>query len=440
MKRLLFFLLVIPFCLHAQEEVYDLRKCLETGLQYNYDIKIVRNNQQISDNNVTPGNAGYLPVINLSSDYTGALNNIYRQYDANGTPLANANNTLNQSFNAGVYLTWTVFNGFTVHTNYQRLKELQQMGELNTRIEIDNFIASLSAEYYNYIRQSTRLENLRYAVRLSKERLRIAEERYGIGSVSRMDMQQAKVDFNADSSRLVRQKEVLYASRIELNRLMGIGEIEMPVITADTSIEINVLFTNKEERWQDVLVRNPFLLLSEREIFLSQLDLRTLQSVNYPYLRLNAGYGYTHARNQAGVYRKQNTLGLTYGATLGFTLFDGMNRTRQQRNAKIEIENQKLAYDNIILNLKSEFSNIWMAYQNNMGLLGLEEENVKTAEENYEIALERYKLGDLSGIELREAQNSLLEAEERLDQARYDIKLCELSLMQIEGRITDLLE
>jgi len=71
--------------------------------------------------------------------------------------------------------------------------------------------------------------------------------------------------------------------------------------------------------------------------------------------------------------------------------------------------------------------------------LHLEAENVKTAEDNYSIALERYKLGDLSGIELREAQNSLLEAEERLVQSEYNTKLCELSLMQISGRISELL-
>lgn len=78
---------------------------------------------------------------------------------------------------------------------------------------------------------------------------------------------------------------------------------------------------------------------------------------------------------------------------------------------------------------------MWMAYQNNMELTNLEKENLQTAHDNYDIALERYKLGDLSGIELREAQNSLLEAEDRLVQAQYNTKLCEISLIQISGNI-----
>ena len=125
--------------------------------------------------------------------------------------------------------------------------------------------------------------------------------------------------------------------------------------------------------------------------------------------------------------------------TLGIRIFDGTNRNRQQNNARITIENRKLEYDQLLLNIKGDFSNLWMAYQNNMALLNLEADNVKTAEDNYENAIDRYKLGDLSGIELREAQNSLLEAEERLVQAQYNTKLCEISLLQVSGRISALL-
>ena len=91
--------------------------------------------------------------------------------------------------------------------------------------------------------------------------------------------------------------------------------------------------------------------------------------------------------------------------------------------------------EELTLSLKSDFSNLWMAYINNMELTTLEKENLTHAIENYEIAIERYKLGDLSGIELREAQNSLLEAEERLVQAQYLTKLCEISLLEISGGI-----
>ena len=83
---------------------------------------------------------------------------------------------------------------------------------------------------------------------------------------------------------------------------------------------------------------------------------------------------------------------------------------------------------------------MWLAYQNNIELTKLEIESLENAELNYEIAMERYKIGDLSGLELREAQNSLLEAEQRLLNAQYNTKLYEISLMHISGTVGHYLE
>ena len=55
-------------------------------------------------------------------------------------------------------------------------------------------------------------------------------------------------------------------------------------------------------------------------------------------------------------------------------------------------------------------------------------------------AMERYLLGDLPGIEMREAQKSLLDAEERILTAQYNTKLCEISLQQISGNVMVYLE
>jgi outer membrane protein TolC len=430
-------LLFWGFFVNAQE-TFNLKQCIEKGLEQNYQIRITKNTQHISDNNFSVGNAGFLPTLDLNSSYSGTLNNT-DQFPADGSNVIRNNNVNNTAFNVGVNLNWTVFDGFKVFTNFDRLKELQQKGELHTRLNIENFIANLSSEYYNFVQQNIRLNNLKSAVKLSKERLRIVEARYKIGSLSRLDLQQARVDFNADSSKLIRQQEVYFASRIKLNQLMAMDKVDDKINITDTAIHFNPLLA-KDELWQQTLKSNVFLLLSEKEKQLSVLDLKTAQSKNYPYLRLYAGYGYTQNKYDISTYRQQNQLGGNYGLTLGFNLFDGFNRQREQRNARIQIENKSLEMQELELSLKSDFSNIWMAYQNNMQLTMLERENLTNAIENYEIAMDRYKLGDLSGIELREAQNSLLEAEERLVQAEYNTKLCEISLMQISGQMTKYLE
>jgi outer membrane protein TolC len=412
--------------------VYTLQRCLEIGLERNYNIRIARNEQLISENNLSIGNAGYLPSLNLNAGYSGLVENRKQELAADGS-IVNSNGIQDQSLTAGLNMEWTIFDGLKIQTNYQRLRELQKTGALNTRLTIEDFISQLSAEYYNYVQQKIRLKNLRSAVSLSRERLRIVEARYNIGSMSRLDLQQAKVDFNADSSRLIKQYEVLQTSRIRLNEMMALEDVNKNIMVRDSVIVPNALL-EEETLWNKTLSSNAGLLLSQKNKTLSALDYKTVKSRNFPYLKLNAGYGYDLYKYGTGSYKQQENLGFNYGLTLGFTIFDGFNRKREQKNARLQIENRQLEYEQLELRLKSDLSNIWIAYRNNLELLSLEKQNLSTATENYEIAIERYKLGDLSGIELREAQNSLLEADERLLLAEYNTKICEISLMQISGQ------
>ena len=438
MKRIWIGWFCFFLCMMAEaQQSMNLQQCLKIGLENNYDLRISRNEQRISDNNLSLGNAGFLPTLDASSDLsTQSLNT--DQFPSDGSESVTLRNSKTSTFDAGIDLNWTLFEGFKVKTNFDRLKELKNIGQLNTQYDIENFISDFTSEYYNYVQQALRMRNLRHAVDLSRERLRIVESRYQIGSLSRLDLQQARVDFNADSSQLIQQYEVLHTSRIRLNQMMGMPNVEQSLSVNDTNIVFNAQLS-KEDLFRDMMTKNTSLLLTQKNQVLSNLDLKTLESRNYPYLKLNAGYGFTNYDYNQGTWDKQRTWGPNIGLTLGFNIFDGFNRKREQKNARIEIENRQLELDRFKLSLQSDFSSMWMSYQNNILLTQLEEESLRNALLNYEIAMDRYKLGDLSGILLREAQNSLLEAEQRLLTARYKTKLYEISLMLISGRIGEYL-
>lgn len=442
MKRIILSsaLIFTVFATYAQEQVFTLSKCLEIGLENNYSLRITRNEEQISKNNVTLANAGFLPTLDLSAGYDAQLNS--NNSELRGTSdIQKTRNAFDQTANAGLDLNWTIFNGFSVSTNYKQLKELERMGETNTRIALEDFIAGMAAEYYNFLQQRLRLNNYYNAVLLSKERLRIVEERYNIGNFSRLDYQQAKVDFNADSAQYMKQQEVVITSRIALNEMMAIDQVYTPIETVEKVIIINDTL-DFVDLWHCTLGNNATLLLAGQNNTLAQLDYKKVLSRNYPYVKFKAGYDYgfnRYGNNGNSSTVRRHAWGGNAGISIGFTLWNG-NRRREMRNAKIAMENVKLTRDKLELSLKADLGNLWQAYQNNLELLNLEKTNVITARENHEIAKERYMLGDLSGIEMREAQQSLLDAEERLLAVEYDTKLCEISLMQISGKITELLK
>lgn len=416
---------------------YTLKSCLEQGLLNNYALNIVRNEEKISQNNATLANAGYLPTLDLSAGYTGNLNNTETKLRATGEKTTE-NGVFDQTVNAGVNLNWTLFDGFSISTTYQQLKELERQGRTNTRIAIEDLIASITAEYYNLIQQKIRLKNFRYAVSLSKERLRIVEERYHIGNFSRLDYQQAKVDFNADSAQYMKQQELLHTSRIELNELMANENVDQPILIQDSIINVNT-WLNFEELWNATLQINANLLKAEQNNRIAELDYKKICARDYPYLKMNAGYGYTLNKYDISANSRRSNLGLNIGVTVGFRLFDG-NRKRQRNNARIAVKNARLEREQLEQALRADLSNLWQAYQNNLQMLNLERQNLIAAKDNHDIAMERYMLGDLSGIEMREAQKSLLDAEERILAAEYDTKLCEISLLQISGKITHYLQ
>ena len=420
MRRILITILAVSAALGAKaQEVYSLKQCIETGLERNYSIRIIRNEQLISDNNATQGNAGYLPTIDLSGGFSGTVNNNRNKLSDGTTEKENGVNS--ETGNIGLNVNWTVFDGFGIQAEYARLKELKKMGELDTRLTIEDFVATLSGDYYNMIRQYIRLRNLRSSLDLSRERVRIAEERYHIGSGSRMDLQQAQVDFNADSSNVLNQLEVVHTSRIRLNELMALDNIDEQIALKDSVIRPNI-FLDEVDLWQSTLASNASLLIAQKNQTLSELDYKKVKSRDYPYVKLNAGYGYTANWYEVGATDLQQRLGLNYGLTVGLNLFDGFNRRRERRNARIQIENSQLKKQELELGLRADMSNLWMAYRNNLDLWSLEKENVIVALENHRIAIDRYKLGELSGIELREAQISLLEADERQSIAEYSTR------------------
>ena len=413
-----------------------LHECLKIGLENNYSIRIVRNNQQITDNNATRANAGALPTVGLTGGYSGQLNNTRTTSRDGG--VSSENGIYNNSANAGLSASWALFDGFRIQANYDRLQELKSLGVIQTKITMEDFVAGLTSEYYNYIQQQIRLSNFRYAVSLSRERLRIVEARYLIGSFSRLDLLQARVDFNADSSAYMKQTELVLASRIRLNEMMANHNVtdELPIQDSLISIDKTLEWNQLEQK---TMVTNAELLASERNMAIAELNLKSIRSRNYPYVNMNAGYGYNWNGYGSGTTQYRNQFGPTAGVTVGYTIFNG-NRQREQRNARIEIDNASLRKQELEQSLMADLANFWQAYLNNMQIIRIGEENLIAAKENLEVAQERYLLGNLSGIEMREAQQSLLNSEERLLTARYNTKLCEISLLLISGNVFEYLE
>lgn len=438
-------LLCCIFSLHAQEAparperlIYTLQDCLRRGLESNLQLQVTRNDEQAAHNNATLANAGALPTLDATAGYRPSFT-ASDNYKVKATGEKGSNNSaFDYGLNAGATLNWTLFDGFKIQTNYRQLRLLEQRGETDTRIAAEDLIANIASEYYNYIQQIIRRAHYRYALRLSRERLRISELNYQTGRFSGLDYHLAKVDFNADSAQYVKQQQQVRNSLIKLNQLMSNQNITQWINVPDSSIIVRDDL-QLEPLWQQTLDANSSLLRATQNTQYAELDYKKVLSRNYPYLRLNAQYAYNFNHYGNSTYETRDNQTINGGLTVGINIFDG-NRRRERRNAQLTIENRKLQRQQLEIDLHANLTTFWQAYSNNLQLLALQQQNLEIAEGNLEIAMERYKLGEISGFDMRQVQKSLLDAEERVLQVQYDAKVCEISLLLISGNIGYYLE
>jgi len=433
--RLSLLILIYLYVVPAQgQNVYGLKDCISIGLERNFSILIAKNDETIAKNNYTPGNAGFLPKIDLIGNSSGTVNNS-KLNNTDGTKSV-SNGVFNTITYGSAELGLTIFSGFKAVTTYKKLGELNQLGQLNTQLTVENLISDIVSGYYGYILQVQLMNNLKYALILSRERLRIDQDRYLLGSGSKLEVLQSRVYVNSDSSNLSRQNEVVRSAQIRLNQMMAVENLGNEFASKDTTIDVNPGLIY-EKLLEETITNNTNLQIASKNKTISDYDYKLVLSRSYPYLNFLGGYGYTYNTFDQSINKNQIIGGVNYGLTLGLNLFDGNNQRRNIHNSVIDRESKDLRYREVEQGVKADLLTIYSAYSNNLRLISLEEQNFQTARENLDIALERYKLGSLSGIDLREVQKSLLDARERLISAHYQTKLAEVSLQLISGKIME---
>ena len=418
----------LPF-LTAQEQL-SLEQAIDIGLKSNYDITIEKNNATIASTNNTLGNAGMLPKIELQAA-TSLANNATKQEFSSGL-IVDKSGVQSNNINAGVYLTWTLFDGFKMFAAHNRLKDLDAMGVLTSKIAIENTISQIIVTYYNVVRQKQLIKGLSDNILISEERLKIAELRFKIGSGSKLDVLQAKIDMNAQTSNLYRQKTFFSNLKLEMNQLLA-RNVDLEFDVQETiPVEFQLKF---EELKIEIQNNNSAITLAQRNVMLNNHLLKETKSQLYPKLNLNSSYLFSRSENQAGFSLLNQNLGLNLGLTASWTIFNGFNTRNQIKNAYLQSENANLEYKIVKLQLEQSLLSSFKKYQEDQKVLLLEEDNTLLTKEAVNIALERFRIGSSTSVELKEIQKSYDDALTRLADARYSAKVSETQLMKLSGKV-----
>ncbi|WP_199121335.1 TolC family protein [Pedobacter sp. ASV28] len=414
---------------HAQEKL-TLQEAISIALKNNYDIKLIKNDVAVAKNNANLGNAGMLPVVAGSFNTGGSRQNTV-QTQASGTQRI-INGARNSNLGYGIGLDWTIFDGFSMFANYERLKALEKQGEKSATLQILTTITDVLTAYYNLSKQQQLVAAADSTINISNLRLRISDNKLKIGRGSKLDVLAAQVDYNSDTSTYLQQKSLLNNYRVVLNQLLARDLNLNFSVENDFEIENNLIYTDLVSQAE---LLNPALQNAILDKKIAELTLKQVQGNRYPQISVNSGYDFNKSSSPTGFNTQFRAHGFSYGLTASINIFNGFLQRQNERNAKINISSANLQLDKTKQNLIAQLTNDYQNYTTFIELAKLERGNIEIANQNLDITLEKYRLGSITPLELREAQKNAIDANNRYLEMKYQAKLAEIYLKQISGTL-----
>ena len=419
-------------------------EALEIALEKNFGIQVSRNNLEISENNSSIFNSGFLPTVSLNggTNYTSSSAEIefpgQVSEDGSQRPNLNLDNQESQRYNGGVNLNYTLFDGLGRKFTYKKLREQYALSELQLRETIEFTIIQLYSVYFNVAQLTESKSIFKQALEVSKERQLRAESAFKFGQSNKLSVLNAQVDVTNDSISLLEVSQQLDNAKRDLNLLLSQS------MDTQFAVSTQVEFVSEielEELLSKATENNVSLLKQKQNTQINSYDIKVSQSGYLPTVGLVGSYGWNLNKSPASAFfpgSNNNSFSMSFGVNLSWNLFDGGRSMTRVQNAKIALENQKILTEETKLTFDRDLSNALQSFKNAKQIFSIQEKQVETGSYNFERSQAQYNLGSITAIEFRQAQINLRNAQNQRTLAKYQAKLAELQVLQLSGQLLNI--
>ena len=408
-----------------------LEEAIATALQNNYDIRLSRNDSAVAALDYSYRNAVFLPRLNGTLGANWNRNNQKQEFN---TGTKREGDVKTNNIIATVALNWTLFDGLKMFATRDKAAQFIELGELGIKNQVINTVAAVINTYYAIARQKQQLKAIEEQMSISDERVKLAQRKLEIGVGTKPDVLQSQVDLNAQKAARLNQQTLIEQLKEQLNQVMNVAQNTIYDVSDTIPVNMNIALGDIQSNIENT---NLLLLISKKNIDIANLTLKERKAERWPIISFNSAYNFNRTNNDVSLNPAlpifNRNRGFNYGLTANIPILNNRNNNRLIKQAELDIQYNQLIYDNQRSLLSMDVINAYMNYDQQKKALELEESNILLAKENVSIAIQTYRLGAFTFLQLREAQRSLEDAYNRLIAARYNAKLAETELLRLKG-------
>ena len=440
MKRLLFTIAVACALVPSKaQETLTLGRCISMGIENNLQLKTARNEAAKGRHTVTENRAKLLPQINAVAQMGDNFNPPVSVTDGSAYGKKyNVTKTLQYNASAGLQLQMPLYN----QTLLTAL-EITKLGERLNRLSYDkarNDLIGRIAQMY-YLAQSTaeQIAIVKANIGRLEELKAITEAFFDNGMAMTVDLK--RVDVNLENLRVQRDNaEAMLAQ--QMNMLKYVIDYPADKDMALTPVNPDAVETARLDGLCEQLPELQ-LLQGQGEMAGRQLDMA--RQGYLPSLALTGNLTYSAFTDKLRNWFHSGPSNHWYNSsgisvTLRVPVFDGLERRSKIRKAKLDAENARLAYEDALKGLRTQYANAVDELTNSRRNFAKQRDNYRLAEDVYAVTAERYREGIASMTEVLQDEMSMSEAQNNYVTAHYDYRITNLTLLKLTGRLDTLLK
>lgn len=330
----------------------------------------------------------------------------------------------------GVTATQPLFAGGRINAGNRMANIGVSMASENIRLQRMNVIAEADNAYWTFVSVTQKVVLAELAVEMLTEFVRLAENSYQVGMVSRNDVLKAQVEHNNAILDLKTARNGHELSRINLCRIVGLP-FDTQIMTEDTIIEINQPVTDALFAFE--LNQRPEYRLLEKNIELSEQNIRLARAEFLPEAGVQLGYNHIGGI-EIGPDNFSNTSFNVMGS-IRIPIFQWGQGANKISSARIDMEMRKveLERNRKLMQLEVEQSRLNMLLARER--IEMNKFALDQAAENLRMIRDSYQLGRETMTDLILAQTQWQQAYSELIDANANFRLTETAWLKATGRL-----